>query len=89
MIYFLFGDRRALIVFVGVTRRTPWETLQQLEERVRRALAESSFACWGYHRGGGRAVGQLNPDVKVALEGAEPPRFAGDVSSQKMDMSNS
>ena len=28
------------------------------------------FSCWGNHRRGGRAVGRLNLNVKVAIEGA-------------------
>ena len=36
-------------------------------------------ACWGSQRSGGRAGGQLKPDVKVTIEGDRLPTLDGDV----------
>ena len=35
-------------------------------------------ASWGNPRGGGRAGGRLNPEIKVTIGGDRPPRL-GDV----------
>ena len=55
-----------------------WKTLQQQEERRRRALPESILQVGGNPKGGGRAGSGQKPEVKVKMGGGRPPRLGSD-----------
>ena len=42
---------------------------------------EVHSACWGSHRGGGRAGSGLTPELKVTIGGNRPPRLGGDAAT--------
>ena len=45
----------------------------------RPGVGQVQFSCWSNHRLGGRPGGWLNQDVKLAIDGAKPLCFDGDV----------